>query len=164
MGSLYQARKSANPFNAVTPGNPGRPIVPLRTNESRCTDAFPHFPMIRRKSRLGIKATYHSVPDPDLEIGGGGGGCFRPFGPQFGLKLRWGAPLDSPLPFTLHNRNSGWKSHSTRHSVWEASERLCKLRKNDETKLILICTRRAYRLSRKTNGLSTLNRILSCCN
>ena len=73
MGSLYQARKSANPFNAVTPGNPGRPIVPLRTNESRCTDAFPHFPMIRKKSRLGIKATYHSVPDPDLEIGGGGG-------------------------------------------------------------------------------------------
>ena len=39
-----------------------------------------------------------TVPDPDLEIKGGGGGggmdadlrknFFRPFGPQFGLKIR----------------------------------------------------------------------------
>ena len=64
------------------------------------------------------------VPDPDLEIrrrpedklaggGGGGGGCdglqkifFRPFGPQSGLKIRWGRgpwvpPLD-PAPVTEH--------------------------------------------------------------
>lgn len=59
-------------------------IAPLRTNESRCTDAFPHFPMIKRKSGLGIKATYHPVQDPDLEIGGGGGGGV--FGPS-GLSL-----------------------------------------------------------------------------
>ena len=41
-----------------------------------------------------------TVPDPDLEIGGEGGGVvsktfLRPFGPQFGLKIRGGAaPLD----------------------------------------------------------------------
>ena len=34
-----------------------------------------------------------TVPDPDLEIGGEGGGVvsktfLRPFGPQFGLKIR----------------------------------------------------------------------------
>ena len=36
-----------------------------------------------------------TVPDPDLEIGGEGGGVvsktfLRPFGPQFGLKIRGG--------------------------------------------------------------------------
>ena len=63
--------------------------------------------------------TCRTVADPDLLIRGGGGGggkggghqdheirgeaaClkkkfFQPFGPQFGLKIRWGAPpLDSP--------------------------------------------------------------------
>ena len=46
------------------------------------------------------------MPDPDLEIGGGGEGrgpvCFWPFGPQFRLKMGgggWGRaiPLDPPL-------------------------------------------------------------------
>ena len=36
-----------------------------------------------------------SVPDPDLEIRGGGGG--RPLGPQFGLKIR-GGPGAPPGP------------------------------------------------------------------
>ena len=36
------------------------------------------------------------MPDPDLDIRGGGGtglknNFFRPFGPQFGLKIRGGA-------------------------------------------------------------------------
>ena len=46
-----------------------------------------------------------TVPDPDLEIGGGERGgvvsktFLRPFGPQFGLKIRGGgaAPLDLSL-------------------------------------------------------------------
>ena len=37
----------------------------------------------------------YAVPDPDLEMGGGGGGFqknfFWPFRPQFGLKIRVGA-------------------------------------------------------------------------
>ena len=65
------------------------------------------------------------MPDPDLEMGGGGGGraviqtlrkgetgskkiLFRPLGPQFGLKLREGRrqaprapPLDPPLEVIL---------------------------------------------------------------
>ena len=44
-----------------------------------------------------------SVPDPDLEIRGGGGGgrcpkkIFRPFGPQYGIKIR-GAGPPGPSP------------------------------------------------------------------
>ena len=47
-----------------------------------------------------------SVPDTDLEMGGGGGGG-RPFGAQFGLKIRGGPgppqapPLDPPLQVKL---------------------------------------------------------------
>ena len=64
------------------------------------------------------------MPDPDLEMGGGGGGAviqtlrkgeagsktilFRPLGPQFGLKLKEGRrqaprapPLDPPLEVIL---------------------------------------------------------------
>ena len=55
------------------------------------------------------------MPDTDLEVGGGGGHpdpavspkkVFRPFGPQFGFKSKWGGggggagrapPLDLPL-------------------------------------------------------------------
>ena len=43
-----------------------------------------------------VKPDYPAVPDPDLEITGGRGGgvgflakkIFRPFGPQFGPKIR----------------------------------------------------------------------------
>ena len=57
------------------------------------------------------------MPDPDLEIRGGGypdslirgeGGdlqknfFFRPFGPQFGLKIRWAAPQAHPLDLPLN--------------------------------------------------------------
>ena len=45
-----------------------------------------------------------TVPDPDLGMGGGGPpNFFRPFGPQFSLKIRGGGvaprgpPLDPPL-------------------------------------------------------------------
>ena len=73
----------------------------------------------------------NSVPDPHLEIRGGGGGggllhpgggggggvviqprggrrgrrpinFFRPFGPQFGLKIRCGPGLPRPLPWIRH--------------------------------------------------------------
>ena len=41
-----------------------------------------------------IRCVLLSVPDPDLQIGGKGGGgvglkIFRPSGPQFGIKLSW---------------------------------------------------------------------------
>ena len=47
-----------------------------------------------------------AVPDPDLEIGGSSrraGGAVskkfvRPFGPQFGQKIRGARPVDPPLP------------------------------------------------------------------
>ena len=50
-----------------------------------------------------IRCVLLSVADPDLQMSGGGRGCvpknFRPFGPQFGIKLSWGgeASLDRPL-------------------------------------------------------------------
>ena len=60
-----------------------------------------------------IRCVLLSVTDPDLQMSGGGRGrgCvpknFRPFGPQFGIKLSWGgvggggagagALLDRPL-------------------------------------------------------------------
>ena len=46
------------------------------------------------------------MPDPDLEIRGGGEGgglqknVFRPLGPQFGLKIRGGGPDPSPVSAT----------------------------------------------------------------
>ena len=57
----------------------------------------------------------NAVPYPDLEIRGGGGGgssrpldkgregglqknFFRPFGPQFDLRIRWGRGSPVPLP------------------------------------------------------------------
>ena len=60
------------------------------------------------------------MADPHLQIGGGGGGnsdpeitegpvsqkiLFRPFGPQFGLKIRAGAqaPRSPPLDLSLVN-------------------------------------------------------------
>ena len=58
---------------------------------------------------LLIQTYLFSVPDPDLEISWGGGGgaglpkkFFRPFRPQFGLKIRGGgppgpSPVDAPL-------------------------------------------------------------------
>ena len=46
------------------------------------------------------------VPDPDLEIREEGGGLpknfFRPFRPQFGLKIKGAAPR--PLPWISHWR------------------------------------------------------------
>ena len=43
-----------------------------------------------------------TVPDPDLGMGMGGGGSppifFRPFGPQFSLKIRGGGGLPDPSP------------------------------------------------------------------
>ena len=56
------------------------------------------------------------MAEPDRQIKGGGGGssrscdkgegapglpknCFRPFGPQFGLKIRGGGEGGSPVPF-----------------------------------------------------------------
>ena len=40
-----------------------------------------------------VNASFYPVSDPDLEIGWGGGGSARSFGPQFG-RVR---PLDPPL-------------------------------------------------------------------
>ena len=51
---------------------------------------------------------YYAVPDPDLEMGGGGGfqkNFFWPFRPQFGLKIRVGGragPLPLLLPWICH--------------------------------------------------------------
>ena len=57
-------------------------------------------------------SSFTAVADPDPQITEGGGGhaypeirgeaglkknVFQPFGPQFGLKLRRGPPLDPPL-------------------------------------------------------------------
>ena len=50
----------------------------------------------------------NAVPDSDLAIGGGAGGggglpqkYFRPFGPQFGLKI-WAPPLD---PLVINSKH-----------------------------------------------------------
>ena len=64
--------------------------------------------------------TIRAVPDADLEIRGGGGmaviqtfrkgapglqrNFFRPFGPQFGLKIR-GPPLPSPGSATVGKKS-----------------------------------------------------------
>ena len=75
-----------------------------------------------------------SVPHPDLEISGGGGGIqtrryvggrspkhfFRPFGPQFGLKMRGGraSPLNPPLNLTKKRLKRWLCSHLvSRHST-----------------------------------------------
>ena len=64
-----------------------------------------------------FRSRLNAVPDPDLEIRGGGGGglsrplekgglqknFFRSFGPQFGLKIRGCGP-PGPLPW-IHHRN-----------------------------------------------------------
>ena len=52
-----------------------------------------------------------SVLDPDLEISGGEGGG-RPFGPQFGLKIRGGPGSPRPLPWIRHCRLSSVSSRS----------------------------------------------------
>ena len=57
------------------------------------------------------------MPDPDLEIrgvggGGGGGGAglqknsFRPFGPNFGLKIRGGGAAPGPSPVSATDQLS----------------------------------------------------------
>ena len=49
----------------------------------------------------------YAVADPDLQIGGGGGGApskhifFRSFGPPFGLKIK-GSGAPRPLPWIPH--------------------------------------------------------------
>ena len=75
-----------------------------------------------------------SVPHPDLEISVGGGGIqtlryvggqspkhfFRPFGPQFGLKMRGGraSPLNPPLNLTKKRLKRWLCSHLvSRHST-----------------------------------------------
>ena len=73
----------------------------------------------------------HSVPDPDLgggggvgaviqtliQVGGGRGGlpkfCFRPLGPQFGLKIRGAPPRASPLDPPLTFRYDSVTTHSS---------------------------------------------------
>ena len=95
--------------------------------------------------RLCLQGRYESgeisqlpVPDPDLEIrrrpedkleegggGGRGGGdglqkiFFRPFGPQSGLKIRWGRAGDpGPLPLIRHRlRNTTAFLFSTRSMI-----------------------------------------------
>ena len=45
------------------------------------------------------------VPNPDIEIREGSGlpqKCFRPFGPQFGPKIRGGGAATPPLPWIRH--------------------------------------------------------------
>ena len=72
---------------------------------------------------LSFKNCFSTVPDPDLEIGGEGGGhpdplkkggggggglqkiFYRPFGPQFGLKIRGACPLAPPPDPSLIKTN-----------------------------------------------------------
>ena len=70
----------------------------------------------------------HAVPDPDLEIRGGGGSSrpldkgrgglpktfFRPFGPQFGLKKEGEPGPRAPESATdmFHTTEQGWKPMS----------------------------------------------------
>ena len=71
------------------------------------------------------RSTEKTVADPDPQMGGGGGGggggrgghpdpeirgrrgqcqknLLRPFGPQYGLKIRWGPGPSGPLPWNRH--------------------------------------------------------------
>ena len=77
------------------------------------------------------------MPDPDLEMGGGGGHLvssikgragllktiFRPFGPQFGPKIRGGPGPPGPSPGSA----TGLYSHRT----WCARNRSKFLKKNE---------------------------------
>ena len=68
------------------------------------------------------------MPDPDLEIreggGGGGGGLpknvFRPFRPQFGLKIKGAAPRAPPLDRPLACRCGSGCSQSPQQGRFKA--------------------------------------------
>ena len=122
--------------------------MPLRTNESRCTDAFPHFPMIRRKSRLGIKATYHPVPDPDLEIGGGGG--VSALRASVWSETEGGASPSFATAIFMAQPEFRMEDQIVRDILFEKLQKdYANYEKMTKTKLIPICTRRTCRLSEK---------------
>ena len=172
MGSLYQARKTANPFNAVTPANPCRPASLLLSclygiMRVGAPMRFIIFLWLEEKVGWGSRLlTIHCRIQTLLKMGRGRSPnkICSALGASVWSKNKGRGGAHGPLPWISHCHLHGTtgipdgKSNRTRHSVWEASERLCKLFKNDETKLIPICTRRACRLSRKTNCLSTLNK------
>ena len=76
----------------------------------------------------------NTVVDPDLQIGKGGGGerrkgraqsqkkLFRPFGPQFGLKIRGGGGRPpGPLPWIGHWNMQSFELISSETVDWQLS-------------------------------------------
>ena len=76
-------------------------------------------PVLRALKWFACKLT--TVPDPDLEIKGGGGkgrgadlrkNFFRPFGPQFGLKIRGRGSSPGSATALALNKNASALAYS----------------------------------------------------